>query len=145
MNFCEELKFRGEFRLQVFKCGELVEDYQDCNLIVSAARDTLARLIGGDVVGKSITQIAFGSNGTGPVPSDSAIITPFTKVLGGHAYPAPGQVRFDWNLATTEANGLVIKEFGLIASDGTLFARKTRSGIEKQADLSLAGSWTIFF
>jgi hypothetical protein len=45
-----------------------------------------------------------------------------------------------------EANGKAIMEFGLICTDGTLFARKNRAkAIEKDSDISLEGKWRIIF
>ncbi len=52
---------------------------------------------------------------------------------------------FAFTLNTGEANGKTIQEFGLLCSDGTLFARKTRGGIVKADDISIAGTWTIKF
>lgn len=141
----DDATLRGMFEVRVYRDGTLVEEYQDNNMILNMAKDALARLIAGAGAGKVITQIGFGTNGAGPSPDDTALSTPFAKAVSGITYPGPGQVKFSWNLATTEANGMVIKEFGLICSDATLFARKTRGGIEKAADISLDGSWTIIF
>jgi len=141
----DDATLRGMFEVRVYRNGTLVEGYQDNNMILNMAKDALARLIAGAGAGKVVTQIGFGTNGAGPSPDDTALTTPFAKAVSGITYPVPGQVKFSWNLATTEANGMVIKEFGLICSDATLFARKTRGGIEKAADISLDGSWTIIF
>lgn len=136
---------RGEFRLRIFRAGRLIEDYVDRNLVVDAAKTSHAKLIGGDGSGKTITKIAFGTSGAGPYPADTAVTGGLSKLLSGHDYPAAGQVRFSWTLAANEAVGTTIREFGLICSDGTLYARKTRSGIEKTDDMTLEGSWTILF
>ncbi|MCP9760049.1 hypothetical protein EGI20_12100 [Aquitalea sp. S1-19] len=136
---------RGDFELRVYRAGELVEAFVERNLVVDKARDSHARLIGGDGAGKQVNRIAFGTNGAGPYPADTAISAAYTKALSGHSYPAGNQVRFDWALSTAEANGKQIREFGLICADGTLYARKTRAAIEKTDDMSLEGSWTITF
>jgi hypothetical protein len=145
VNINDDATLKGMFELRVYRDGALVEEYQDNNMILNAAKYALARLIAGAGSGKVITQIGFGVNGSGPSPDDTALTAAFTKTISGITYPAPGQVKFAWNLATTEANGMTIREFGLICSDATLFARKTRGAIEKAADISLDGSWTIIF
>ncbi len=82
----------------------------------------------------------------GPTPKDAGLTDAFLKDIASHSYPADGRVRFDWRLEPFEANGLIIREFGLIASKGSLFARKTRHApIEKTDDISLDGAWTIIF
>jgi len=141
----DDATLRGMFEVRVYRTGTLVEEYRDNNMILNMAKDALARLIAGAGAGKVISKIGFGANGVGPSPDDTALTAPFAKAVSGITYPVPGQVRFAWTLATTEANGMVIREFGLICSDGTLFARKTRGAIEKAADISLDGSWTIIF
>jgi hypothetical protein len=115
------------------------------NLVLSAAKSAMAALIGGGGAGKTIDRIGFGTDGAGPFPGDTALTGAYTKAVGAVSYPAAGQVRFDWSLGTGEGNGMTIREFGLGCTDGTLFARKTRGGIEKQSDISLTGSWTITF
>jgi hypothetical protein len=137
---------RGEFRLWVYRRGILIEEYEDHNLIVNGARTVMAHLVAGDTSGKSINRIAFGTNGAAPSPSNTAITSPFTKAVTGFSYPAAGQVQIDWMLLVSEANGKAIMEFGLLCSDGTLFARKNRTrAIEKDSDISLEGQWIITF
>ena len=139
---------RGEFALKVFDRGQLIECHQGNNLIVSAASDPLARLLAGEGQGKAATQIGFGISATEASEDDTALVGAYIKPLAGHDYPAAGRVRFRWALGSAEANGKQIREFGLLAADGTLIARKVRpSGamIEKSTDLSLTGTWTIIF
>lgn len=145
MNIKDTLALRGDFELQIFRAGELIERYRDPNMIMDATRDALARLLAGDGAGKSVSQIGFGTDGNGPSPDDAALTAGYVKAIAAHSYPVAGQVRFDWTLSTAEANGKTIREFGLLAADGTLIARKTRGAIEKGDDISLAGSWTIIF
>jgi len=41
---------------------------------------------------------------------------------------------------------MAINEFGLLTSDGTLFARKNRNTpINKDSDIALEGQWIIYF
>jgi hypothetical protein len=145
MKILDMEKVKGIFELRVLRDGQVIEEYSDKNMIVNVAKDALARLIGGDGAGKTITKIGFGTNGSGPTPDDTALTDAFTKPLSGHTYPQAGHVKFTWSLGTTEANGMSVREFGLICSDNTIFSRKTRGQIEKASDISLDGSWTIIF
>lgn len=145
MNVTDETTLRGEFVMRVYRKGELVEEYVDKNMIMNVAKDAMARLIGGSGTGKTITKIGFGTNATAPTPDNTALTDAYSKNTNTPTYPTTGQVAFGWNLGTSEANGKAIAELGLICSDGTLFARKVRGVINKDADLSLDGTWTIIF
>lgn len=135
----------GILEVRVFRHGQLIDSWRDENMILAAASDAVARLVGGDGSAKVIEKIGFGTNGNGPTPSDTDLTSPYFKAVSGHAYPAAGKVRFDWTLGNSEANGKVIRELALVCSDGSLFSRKTRGAIEKAIDISLSGSWTITF
>jgi hypothetical protein len=168
-NFSGFFKPRGIFKMIVRKSGKIIEHYEDKNLIVNNAKLLMAHLIGGDTNGKFITSIAFGTNGTQPTPDDTMITNAFMKPVSNVAYPGyemeevnwgpilglPNdlftewlgyQVRFDWELLTSEDNGQAISEFGLLSGNQTLFARKNRnSPIHKAPDISIEGSWIIVF
>lgn len=145
MTETDTIAMRGTLRLKVIKNGVVIEEYEDNNMIMNVAKDAMAHLIGGAGSGKTITKIGFGTNGNGPSPGDTGLTSSYSKNVSSVSYPATGQAQFNWLLTTTEANGMSIKEFGLICGDTTLFARKTRGAIEKQDDISLDGSWTIIF
>lgn len=137
---------RGELVIRVSRRGVLVERIHEPNMIMSAAKDVLARLIAGDGAGKTVTRIGFGAGGQAASPDDTGLTNPYIKPLSGHLYPGPGVVRFNWQLAEGEANGMVIRELGLLTADGLLFARKVRAGgIEKAPDISLDSYWEITF
>jgi hypothetical protein len=137
---------RGIFDMKVYRKGALIETYRDENLIVNGARVQAAHLVAGDVLGRTIARIAFGTNGTPPVDADASITNQFAKDVAGFEYPAMGQVTVSWELLTAEDNGQAIMEFGLLTADGTLFARKTRNKpIHKESDISIEGHWTIIF
>ena len=143
MNLNEDITLAGTLEITVRRGDEVIEQWRDENLIVNGARDMLAQLIAGDGNGQAVTQIGFGVGESPASPDDTALTGAYVRNLTGHDYPAAGQVRFQFSLATSEANGLVIREFGLIAADGALFSRKVRGGIEKNDDISLDGTWTI--
>ncbi|RVT91404.1 hypothetical protein EOD42_22375 [Rhodovarius crocodyli] len=137
---------RGHFRLEVRRRGVLVEVDDHPNIIVNGARTQQARLIGGDVVGRSITQIGFGEGSGAADASNSGLTNAFKKALSGVTYPAWNSVQFAFTLGTGEGNGLSIIEFGLICNNDTLFARRVRTGaLVKASDLSFSGTWTITY
>lgn len=142
----EEVPVNGIFRLKVYRSGVLIEEQEDSNLIVNGARIQMAHLVAGEVTGRHITKIAFGTSGKEPEPTDTAITNQFVKPISDFSYPESGRVTFDWELLVTENNGMAILEFGLLSHDGTLFARKSRvNPIHKASDISLEGQWTLIF
>lgn len=137
---------RGEFILNVYRGGELIEQYRDANLVVDSSKPTLAKLLGGNVANNSVTQIAFGTSGAAPAAGNTAITNPYAKTIDTVTYPASNQVSFNFSLGTGEANSMAILEFGLLTTAGALFARKVRTtALNKESDLTLSGSWIISF
>jgi hypothetical protein len=144
--FIEQATFRGRLCYTVFKNGYLVEKIEDNNLIVDGARLQMAHLIAGDVTQRSINRIALGTSGAAPTVGDTQITDAFTKAVSGFEYPANGQVKINWTLLTSEANGTAIREFGLLTANGTLFVRRIRENpIYKESDISIEGEWIIIF
>lgn len=136
----------GRFLLHVFRRGELIETYEDDNLIVDGSKLIHAKLLGGTVANNSVTQFAVGTNGTAPAGGNTTITDPYAKAVDSVTYPATNQVTFNFSLGTTEANGMAIFEFGLITAGGALYARKVRTAaLAKDSDLSLTVAWTISF
>ncbi|SHJ80225.1 hypothetical protein [Desulfofundulus thermosubterraneus] len=146
LRFNEKAPVKGELRLRIYRKGRLMEVWEDENLVVDAGRSVMAKLIGGQA-GLNVNRVAFGTNATDPAPGDTAIQNAFIKPISAVSYPTATQVRFDFTLLESEANGLSIREFGLLCANGTLFARRTRGGktIDKDSDLAIEGQWTIFF
>jgi hypothetical protein len=144
--FIEKAALRGRLCYTVFKNGVPVEKFEDNNLIVNGARLQMAHLIAGDVEDRSIASIAVGTEGTTPDVEDTEITDAFIKSVDGFEYPANGQVQINWKLLVSEANGKAIREFGLLTTNGTLFARRIRTNpIYKESDISIEGEWIIIF
>lgn len=142
----DNLSIKGIFTLKVYDDqGNLIEDYLDRNLVVNGGRSAVTRLIAGDTTGRSVTKIGVGTNATAPSVTDTALTGSFVKALGTISYPTVSSVRWDWTLELTEANGMAIREFGLICSNDTLFARKTRDVINKTSSIRLVGTWELQF
>ena len=140
----DDIPIKGSLTYKVYKKGVLIEEATLNNLVVNGGRDQIARLIAGNVTGRSINRIAFGTNGTAPDAADSIITNQYVRPVDGFEYPAMGQVQINWHLPVTENNGMAIMEFGLLTADGTLFARRARSNpIYKDVDISIEGHWTI--
>ena len=148
LRFIELKPLKGILRYTVFKNGTPIEKVEKQNLIVNGARVQMAYLIAGNGAGRHITKIAFGTNGTEPTLADSVMTDAYEKPVSAHSFPETGQIQFDWNLETTEANGKAILEFGLVTQDGTLFSRRVRESgmpINKAEDISIEGKWIIIF
>jgi hypothetical protein len=143
----ESINLKGIFVLQIIcaHTGAILEEYEDRNLVVNTGRTAVMLLLGSAASTKQLTKLSVGTNGTAPNGSDTAITGAFTKALGAVSYPTISSVSFDWTLGAGEANGIAIREFGLLCSDNTLFARKTRELINKNSDIILNGKWTISF
>ena len=137
---------KGILRYTVLKNGIPIEQVEDHNLIVNGARIQIAHFVAGDFAGRHIKKIAFGTNGTLPTLADTLITNAFTKDVLGFSYPEDGQVQFDWDLLSVEANGLAIMEFGLLTAGLELFSRRIRERpLYKETDISLEGQWILTF
>ncbi len=138
---------KGIFELRIIdaKTGVVLETYIDRNLVVNGGRQSVMQLLGAGDTTKQLTKLAVGTNGTAPVGGNTAITGAFTKSLGTVSYPTISSVKFDWQLGAGEGNGIAIREFGLLSTDNTLFARKVREVINKNSDIILNGNWTISF
>lgn len=144
--FTRRQKPRGHFVLEVRRNGELIERFEEKNLVVDGYKQTHARLLGGDVTNRSITQFGVGTSGTAPAVGNTSLTSSFVKAVGVIDYPATDQVRFAFSLTTAEANGKAILEFGLFTAGSVLYARKVRAtALNKESDISLSGTWTITF
>jgi len=145
MDTIPPLKGEVVFDIIDAKTGEVIEHYEDKNLVVNNGRQIVTQLLGQALASKKLSQISFGTNGTQPVGTNTAITGAFTKNLGAVTYPTVSSVRFAWSLGSAEGNGLAIRELGIRSVDGTLFARKVREVINKNADIILNGYWQISF
>jgi hypothetical protein len=136
----------GLFLLNVYRDGDLIEVFEEKNLIVDLSKQIHAKLLGGAVANQSVAQIGYGTSTTAPAAGNTGLTSPYLKALDSVTYPLTNQVSFNFSLGTTENNGVNIGEFGLFTAGGTLYARKTRTtALPKASDLSFAGSWIISF
>lgn len=145
MNLTDTQSLSGEFALRIYRDGAIADEIVEPNLIVNGALGQLAHLIGGAGTNRHITHIGFGTGTGAASPDNTGLTGAFWKPITAVTYPATGHTSFSWSLSTAEANGMSITEFGLRCADNVLFARKVRSAIVKDSDLSLTGTWTIKF
>ncbi|MDR1902918.1 MAG: hypothetical protein LBQ88_11630, partial [Treponema sp.] len=117
VKFDENIPMKGIFELTVYRSGELIEKIKDHNLVVNGAKAQMARLIAGNVSGRNIDRIAFGTNGVEPELTDTLIIGQWAKPILSFSYPSNGRVQFNWDLLVTENNGIAIREFGLLTGN----------------------------
>lgn len=140
----------GRFVLRVFKRGELVETFEENNLIVVGSQQTHAHLLGGDVTNRSVTKMGFGTGTAAAAFGNTSLTGQYAKAIDGVSYPVTNSVQFAFSLglagADTGAYGMAISEFGLLTAAGILYARKVRTApLNFASDISFQGTWTISF
>lgn len=141
----EVLNARGRFYMEVLdaKTGKVLSVLDEPNKVVTLGHTNVARMLGGDPAGKLINKIGFGTNSAAPALTDTALTGSYSRPIDSVIYPAANSVQFNWSLNADEANGITIRELGLLNDAGNLFARKVRSDIVKTASVRIVGSWTI--
>ncbi|RJF81131.1 phage tail protein I [Azospirillum cavernae] len=89
-----------------------------------------------------LSHVAFGE---GFAPDADAITNPVLVPIGGIVYPPdePKRMLVHWVLPHEAANGLMVREIGLLRADGVLVARMVRSAIEKTPDLEIGDVWKL--
>ncbi len=137
-----EHKASGIIRMRIYRYGQLVEDYEQANLILASERNILANLIGG-TANYAITQFGVGTNGAAPAPGNTTLTNAVKKSFG--SVTISGSVTtFAFSMGTGDANGLSISEFGLLTAGNVLYSRQVRSApLLKDNTISFAGTWSI--
>ncbi len=126
------------------KDGQIIRQETARNLIVNGGRNALARLMSGDA-SKQVASFAVGTSGTAASLLDTALAGAFSNALTGVSYPATGKATYTWILDFADANGIAIREIGLLCAESTLFSRKVTDVIEKTADIQISGTWSFQF
>jgi hypothetical protein len=150
MKFSDDGHLRGRLRIGVYKIVEgrkiRIDGFADDNLIVMSGKQLMCFLLADAPGNNAITQIAVGENTTEPEAGDvTPLLNQFVKPLDSYSFLADNIVQFVLSIDTGEANGLDIAEFGLLSTDGQLFARKLRlPPIPKDSDIIIEGDWTIW-
>ena len=136
----------GHLHYVATRRGDIVEVFDDHNLVVDAGRELVALIMAGKQV-TSITKLGVGSGTTVESVKDTRLadcvyIPLTTRSVDGKT------ARFDFVIGTDQANGLNIHEFGLFADNGVMFSHRVRDkekDLVKADDLELTGYWEINF
>lgn len=135
------------------------------NLMVDNGRQFLAYLFGGMTPASSFTcsRFSIGTGTLAPNVSNTDLQTPIafyepapsaplitTKPVSQITFPAPMIALVELALAASEANGLLITEWGLNASadsgvTSTLLCRKVEAGLEKNQTAGTNLLWRLRF
>jgi len=127
----EGLRLSGFIQVKAWKRGRLLWTLERENLIVTAGKTPVAKLIGGTVSNESVTAIGFGSGTTAPAITDTDLgATPaYYKALGTVTFPAAQQVQFAWSLSGSSDSGAVgmnVQEVALFCNTGAVSLPITR-------------------
>jgi hypothetical protein len=111
-------------------------------MIQDAYYDAVRKLLASGDAGKVIVSVGFGSSGaTNATQLTDAVIVPVESISFDGTNPR--KLLVNWKLPRHMANGLAIREIGLLTADGTVIARRTRSAIEKTTDMELGDIWEL--
>lgn len=163
IQFSESCPAQGQLFYTVRKNGVVIETFSEKNMIMTNGRIAIARLFAGGIGGEGAF-VGVGSSNEPPAPDQSGLTdevkVPVASVTFANAEVVNGvvtwpesveptpNVRFNFLFGTEDANGLSIREFGLFTEDGTMFARRIRTGngaIAKDSDIEVEGYWIIRF
>lgn len=140
----EKIIARGEVDIMIYKDGKEIGRIYENNLVVTLGKTNIAKLLGGDPGGKPITKIGVGESNVGPYVTDNALTNAFIKDVTSVSYPDAQSVLYNIDITDLDANGLTIREFGLLTADSVLCARKVRdTDIIKTNSIRLVGTWKI--
>ncbi|MEG1799437.1 MAG: hypothetical protein RR214_04560 [Synergistaceae bacterium] len=147
---------KGRLCIKVLRDGKEITWAQD-NLIVTSGRANLAKLLGGNT-GMHIAKFAIGECATAPVPGDTTLTNPVSvditevrigtdlEAEDGTTFADARIVQFHFRMPTTTGIGTTIREYGLIAADGSLFSRIAREHeFVKTSIDQIVGYWQIQF
>lgn len=148
MNINETIKVRGDVRITMTDLNGRSHIIELKNLVVNNGKTILARLLGHDVAytGEYISHIAFGTSGTAPVVTNTALGAEVLSKQVTVTYPAFNSVMFSATMLDTEGGSNVFQEIGLkSAGTGMLFSRLVIPAITKSSLYKILVEWTISF
>lgn len=125
--------------------GEIVGQWQQHNLVVTAGLNLIRDLLDGDAVA-GLTHLAVGTGTNAVLASDTALQAEVFRDAVTSRTSANQSLVVSYYLGSPSANGNTLAEAGLFnaASAGTMFARvKLASTIAKTASLAVTFTWTI--
>jgi hypothetical protein len=137
----EEIKVIGVLKLKYYNKGILVKEILGKNMIVNSGYNAILGSLSGSTTG-GIDKVQIGTSITMPSLDDTVITNPVDIIITNKTITS-GTIGFDFQFGADQGNGTTFNEFGLILTDGTLFARKHWEPIVKIQDLSINGTWEI--
>jgi len=105
-------------------------------------------LVGDDVANLAVTKLGVGTGTTPPVRADTSLETEVHQQnVDTISFVDVGQVEFQTIIEfLTPANGEMITEAGLLATNGTsLFSRQVHTAVPKDENFRLEYRWRIVF
>jgi hypothetical protein len=91
-----------------------------------------------------ICKVGFGTGDSVETPDDERLTNAFIKDVVAIRVNNDNSITLDYQLLLGEANGKVLKEFGLFCNDGqTMIYRDRRDTIIKESDTEIIGSVTL--
>lgn len=90
-----------------------------------------------------ITLGAVGAGGTAPAAGDTALGDELLRDTLSQRLSADKTLTLRLALGSQQLNGETITEAGLLATDGTLYARVTPEAVAKTEDISVVFTWTV--
>jgi hypothetical protein len=91
-----------------------------------------------------ICKVGFGTGDAVATPDDKGLTNALIKNVIAIRVNSDNTVTLDYQLLPGEANGKVLKEFGVFCNDGTTMVyRDCRDTVVKETDTEITGSVTI--
>jgi hypothetical protein len=91
-----------------------------------------------------ICKVGFGAGDAVATPDDEGLTNALIKNVIATRINNDNTITLDYQLLPGEANGKVLKEFGVFCNDGkTMIYRDRRDTVVKEADTEITGSVTI--
>ncbi len=135
---------KGEVDIMVYENDLLIDRFIESNLVVTLGKTNITKLMGGDAAGTKISKIGVGTSGIATDVANTVLTGMFSKALDSVSYPDAQSVMFHFDIDNGEANGMSIREFGLLNDGNVLCARKIRDAdIVKTIAIRLVGTWKI--
>lgn len=136
----ENIGLNGVLTITAFLKGKEVWKKSEHNLIVTSGYLALLSGLAG-TANKYISKVQIGTNSAAPALTDATITNPVDLAITKN--PSSSKLTITFSIGEMVGNNTTFSEFGLICSDGTLFARKTWPPFLKIQDLTIDGTWEI--
>ena len=137
----ETFKLKGRVKIQVIRNGEVVAEREVNNLVVSAGKNQVAKLLVG-TDNNAFKYIAIGTGTTSPTDNDTALENEYARQQATvSTNNNVAQLEATFNISSTVS----ISESGVFNSDtdGVMLARTTFAPLNLQNGDTLRVTWKI--